>query len=580
MERTPATNGAEYVTTARKTSGNPLLRLLPRTGRSLNIDLDRLDALARPWLGAPAEPGPAADMLVVGGGVAGLSSALAAATRGLRVVLVDASAHLGGRTRLFGTQEGEESPGEVIARLTDEVAEQDAITVLLGAEVFAVRSGIARLHHVTTVEGVVSGRVVDIRARHIVLATGALERLPVFPGNRLPGVVGALEAFELAQLFDIWPGGSTLVATSSSPAYRLAMLARDANIAVSRVVDSRAVPQSRFIEFAKAYGITLAPGTIVAAASPAARGRGLVVLPQMSINGFTRAEPEIGTDRLIACGGWQPDLTLWHMANGESIWNSTLGLLEPHGSLPDIALAGSAAGWLSRSACLSSGGEAVDMLLGRQQRPVEERLIDPVYETPDAVTPVGNPPEDNTPPAYLDGGRRYVTRPAEQVSSWPGWLPFAPRPQGWSLADTPQALDIGDIAAGVQLGAIPPASAGIVAQERVANVPINAAPGATRNDVAGPLPLPPAWLAGRYPGASLRIVVPEDEARTLDPGTLIFSDADQSDALLAIGVIVRIVDDRAVALVRGTEGQVASAREGGRSIDIRLASSLGPEHGA
>ena len=74
MERTLATDGAEYVTTARKLRGNPVLRLLGRRGRSLYIDLDRSDALARPWLGSPAEAGPEGDLVVVGGGVAGLSA--------------------------------------------------------------------------------------------------------------------------------------------------------------------------------------------------------------------------------------------------------------------------------------------------------------------------------------------------------------------------------------------------------------------------------------------------------------------------------------------------------------------------
>ena len=46
MERTPATDGAQYVTTARKLRRNPLARFLSRHGRSLDIDLDRPDALA------------------------------------------------------------------------------------------------------------------------------------------------------------------------------------------------------------------------------------------------------------------------------------------------------------------------------------------------------------------------------------------------------------------------------------------------------------------------------------------------------------------------------------------------------
>jgi len=567
MERTPATDGADYVTTSRRRAGNLLARWMGR-GRSLGMDLDQPDALARPWLGSPAEPGPEADLVVIGGGVAGLAAALAAGKRGLRVVLAEAAPALGGRSRFFGTQEGEETPDQAIARLTQAVDKSDAVTVLPGTLAFALRPGVVRLHQVDMLEGTPTGRVIDIHAPHIVLATGALERLPVFPGNRLPGVSGAMEAFELAYAYGVWPGASTLLATSSSPAYRLAMLGSDAGITVPRIIDSRARPQSRFIEFSKAYGITQAAGTIVAAATPASKGNGLTVSPQLAMEGYVRAEPAIEVDRLVVCGGWQPDLTLWHMAGGESGWHQGRSRLEPHGGPPGIALAGSAAGWLSLSACVASGRDAVDALLGRQRRAVEEHLIDPIYETPDDPAPIGDRPDEGAPPAYLDGGLRYIERPRLRASRWPGWLPFAPQPPGWSLADTPQPLGIADIAAGVQLDAIPAASAGIVAQERVAMVAIDNGNEAQDRTAPAP-PLPPPYLAGRYPGAALWLVAPHD-SRRLDVGALIFANADETDPLRAIGVIVRSVDDGAVALVSGSAGQTASVREPGRAVGIRL----------
>ncbi|HEV7344777.1 MAG TPA: FAD-dependent oxidoreductase [Devosia sp.] len=574
MERTPATDGADYVTTARKLGGNPLDRWLRRRGRSLSLDLDRPDALARPWLNSPAQDGPEADLVVIGAGVAGLSAALAAASQGLRVVVVEAAPFPGGRLGLFGTQEGEETPDGAVARLANAIARSDAITLLLGAEVFALRPGAVRLHQVEVLDGTPTGRVIDIRAPHIVLATGALERLPLFPGNRLPGVVGAHEAFELAQLYGVWHGGSALVATSSSPAYRIAMLAADAGITVPRIIDSRPRPQSRFIEFSRAYGITHAPGTIIAAVAPGSGKRGgLIATPQLSVDGYTRTEPSLTTERLIVCGGWQPDLTLWHMAGGESAWNPTSARLEPRGGLPGIAVAGSAAGWLSRSACLASGEDAVDALLGRPRQSVQEQLIDPIYETPDAAAPVGDTPAEGSPPAYLDSSWRYVERPRRTASRWPAWLPFAPKPAGWSLADTPQPLDIADIAAGVQLGAIPAASAGIVAQERVAMVVIEGAPSAPVTAARAAGPMPPPYLTGRYAGASLWSIVPE-EKRVLDVGALIYADADEADPLRAIGVVVRVSGGNAVALVAGRQGQVVSVREPGRAISVTLTAAF------
>lgn len=565
MERTPATDGADYVTIARRQKRSALARLLRRGADTLGLDLDRSNALAQPWLGMVGEPGPQADLIVVGGGVAGMSAALAGARSGLRVLLVEAAPQLGGASLLFGRQEGEDRPEDEIARLAGAIARTDAITVLNNAEVFGLRGGTVRLHQVQLRDGLPIGRVIDVSARHIVLATGAIERLPVFPGNRLPGVVGALEAFHLALHYGVWPGGNTLFATSSSPAYRLAMQAKDAGIGVPRIIDTRPRPQSRFLEFSKAYGITLTSGTIITAVAPSAQG--LVVSPQLAMDGYRRDEDPMVVDRLVACGGWQPDLALWHMAGGASAWNAATARLEPGAGPAGVALAGSAAGWLTRQACLASGEDAVDALLDQPRQMIEDRLVDPLYETPDGPAPIGAQPERDGQAAFLDGGRHYLERPRPAQSRLPSWLPLAPRPATWSLADTPQPLAIADIAAGVQLGAIPPASAGIVAQERVAMVILDRARPQAQPIPAGPLP--PAYLAGRYRGASLWIVAPE-EKRLLEPGALIHANADQSDPHKAIGVVTRVIAGTAIAWVNGAAGQAACVIEPGRAITINL----------
>jgi sarcosine oxidase subunit alpha len=352
------------------------------------------------------------------------------------------------------------------------------------------------------------------------------------------------------------------------------MLASDAGIAVPRIIDGRPQPQSRFIEFSKAYGITLAASTVVAAARPAPKGKALIVTPQLAMEDLTRTEPDLSVDRLIACGGWQPDLTLWHMAGGESRWNSVAARIEPTTGPVGVALAGSTAGYLSRRACLASGGDAIDLLLGRSRRTVEELTIDPIYETPDAPASIASASEEPVEPSFLDAGRRYIERPLTAKSRWPTWLPFGPRPAGWSLADTPQPLDVSDIAAGVQLGAIPAASAGIVAQERVAMVAIAISPATgSEQSARPPLPLVPSFLAGRFGTDAQLWVIAPSETRTLEPGALIHRSADDTDPLTAIGVVVRVIADATIALLAAGHtgiGQTAAVREQDRATSVRL----------
>jgi sarcosine oxidase subunit alpha len=573
MERTPATSGADYVTLA-GTTRPALAGWMQRfTGprHSLGLDLDHPHAMRIPWLtSAGAGEGPV-DLVVIGGGVAGMTAALAGAKAGLKVVLLEAAPRLGGHARLFGTADGEETPDQSMTRLTSAIGKSDAIRVITQAEVFAVRANAVRAHVVDMADGTPAPRVIDIETRYVIIATGTIERLPIFPGNRQPGIIGALEAFDLAHHYGVWRGQSALFATTSSPVYRLAMLASDAGIVVPRIIDGRQQPQSRFIEFSKAYGITLAAGTIVAAVRAAGKDHALTVTPQLAMDSLTRTEQDIVVDRLIACGGWQPELTLWHMAGGESRWNAASGRIEPGSIGPDgVALAGSAGGYLSRRGCLASGAHAVDLLLGRPQKPVDDPAIDPIYETPDAPASIAS--ADDTPgaPTFLDAGRRHIERPVPQQSPWPSWLPFRPKPPGWSLADTPQPLDVADIAAGVQLGAIPASSAGIVAQERVAMVAI-AAPEAPPAEQLGPLPLAPDYLIGRFGSGAQAWVIAPSEARTLEPGALIYRDADETDPLAAIGVVLRVREGATIALIAAEDaGPTAAVREQGRATTVRL----------
>lgn len=578
MERTPATSGADYVTLAGsgRRSITSWMRRITGPRHSLGLALDHPQAMRIPWLtsaGAAEEP---VDLVVVGGGVAGMTAALAGAKAGLKVVLLEIAPRLGGHARLFGTVDGEETPDHSITRLTTAIAKSDAIRVITRAEVFAVRANAVRAHVVDLADGTPTPRVIDIETRYVIIATGTIERLPIFPGNRQPGVIGALEAFELAHHYGVWRGQSALFATASSPVYRLAMLASDAGIAVPRIIDGRPEPQSRFIEFSKAYGITLAAGTIVSAVRPAPKGHALVVAPQLAMENLTRTEPEIVVDRLIACGGWQPELTLWHMAGGESRWNAAGARIEPGSVGPaGVALAGSAAGYLSRRGCLASGAHAVDLLLGRPQNPVDDPIIDPIYETPDAPASVASADDMPGAPTFLDAGRRHIERPVPQQSRWPAWLPFRPKPAGWSLADTPQPLDVADIAAGVQLGAIPAASAGIVAQERVAMVTI-ATPEAPAAPAPGPLPLVPGYLIGRFGGGARVWVITPSESRTLEPGALIYRDADETDPRAAIGVVLRVREGATIALISAENaGPTAAVREQGRATTVRLVSAYG-----
>ncbi len=567
MERMPVLDGAEFATLGAR-RGNPILRVF-QPGRTLGLALDQLGALARPWRTWPAETMPEQDIVVVGGGVAGLSAALAAARAGLKVSLFETGLHLGGNSGLFGTQEGEEAPEACMTRLSAEVAANPAISVFTGSEVFAARSGMVRAHIVTSEGNEASGRVVDLPTRFVVLATGARERLPLFAGNRLPGVMGSQEAYELGRRFGVWPGQSAALYTASNPAYRVSLAASDAGISVVRLLDPRPTPNSRFIAFTRAHGMRHATGTRIATVEQGGRHRALSILTDAG-EGET-----LTADRLIVCGGWQPDLTLWHVAGGQSRWDKTHARLKAVGDLDGIVLAGSAAGYFTRTACIQSGADAVDRLLGRTRQPVVDRLIEPLYETPDASA-IGPATSKDSDPTYLDAGTALLVRPQEHKRNWKDWFRPARQTGLTALSEAPQPLTVTAVLAGVELGLIPTEAAGAVAQERVALVPLPAfdtpEAGAEVDDTPEPGHVP-AYLRGRFgPDERLATLLP-DQPRRLEPGMLIFRSSDTVDPMRAIGVVLRTANDGGIALVAAealASGLPVSLRDADRSISARL----------
>jgi len=121
------------------------------------------------------------DTLIVGGGAAGLSAALAAANvSGLRVTVVDDNPWLGGQ--IWRAELGANRSSEA-RRLIDAVSSK-RIEILNQTQGFASPSDGLLL--ATTAQG-----AVELEYNKLIIATGARERFLPFPGWTLPNVVGA-----------------------------------------------------------------------------------------------------------------------------------------------------------------------------------------------------------------------------------------------------------------------------------------------------------------------------------------------------------------------------------------------------
>ncbi len=172
------------------------------------------------------------DVLVAGGGPAGMAAAVAAADAGARVLLVDEEHHLGGHLR-WADAEGLEILRELRAAV-----QAAGIEVMTDSVVTGRYDG----NWVSVLQRSVPGvreRLVKARAKHMIVAPGLIDRPYVVGGNDLPGVMLSTAVRRLVNLYAVKPGERAVVLTANTAGDAVAADLGRAGVDVVRVLDAR-----------------------------------------------------------------------------------------------------------------------------------------------------------------------------------------------------------------------------------------------------------------------------------------------------------------------------------------------------
>jgi len=559
----PAVDGAAFISVGPRPAVTKTLaaRFLPRRKDTLGLVYKSGSAEPGGWIDTEATRRITADVAIVGGGVAGLSAALAAARKGLRVCLVEKEATLGGLSVFFGKAEGEPVPEDTISELASQIGESGLITLSLGTVAFDIASSTVEAIRVLRSGALPQPERLSIRADTIVLATGMVGRMPVFSGNRLAGVDEASAAWRLAARYNIWPGGSAHIHSVTNVGYRMALLGAASGKSIIRASDPRIDPQTRFIEFCKAYGYRLGWGMAIGSVAPARRN-GLAVYLANAENG-TPDEEAIACDRLIVSGGWQPDLDLWLKASGPVAWDRKTQTLVADGDLHGVVLAGSVAGYLSLGGCISHGKAALETALDGEDRPVDDPRIDPIFDTPDGPLLVSRP--DQHIAAFVAPGASSVVAPPVAH----GWR----RPAAAIATPLAGPLSPLDVVGEIIAQRLDPALAPALCAERCV-VPriLQKANDATPFPAHVPEGIP-LYLEHRFGADQVQWLLIPGEQRRFDPGCLVFANTDHRSPLDAVGVVLADEGGKVRALLKHltmNAGDIVYLRDGLTTISARL----------
>ena len=344
------------------------------------------------------------DVVVIGGGIAGLLAAKAAADTGAKVLVLEQGAHWGGRAPVDGGRVGDRSVDKFVDGLLAELSAMPGVTLrkrCMGAAVHdhGYVLGYERLtDHKPGSDGP-RHRLWRIRAKQVVTATGAIERPLSFAGNDVPGVMLASAMRDYVVNYGVAPGQQVLVVTNNDDGYRTAITLKTSGVGVLRILDARETGGGPLMEEARRLGIRIDCGRAIGKVSGGKRVRKVQICAQSGAGG---ALEELACDAVAMSGGWSPVVHLWSHCGGKLIWDAAQALFRPDPAKPPtgadgqgfVCAAGAANGVLSLDAIVADAveaGRAAAKAAGfRLKRtatpsaaPAPETPIQPVWMMPD-----------------------------------------------------------------------------------------------------------------------------------------------------------------------------------------------------
>lgn len=196
------------------------------------------------------------DVLIIGGGAAGIAAACGLVGSGLRVLVADGCHRLGGAMLWEDVSVNGKTGTAWAAAQQIALAAEDGIDILTNTVVTGAYEGnfftLLQSRHVEgrpgQAGGVAAERVWKLRARHVVLAAGSVERPLVFSGNDRPGIMLASAVRQFIGIYGVAPARDVAVFTNNDSGYRTALAAAKAGLHVAAVIDTRSGPSSRRAE--------------------------------------------------------------------------------------------------------------------------------------------------------------------------------------------------------------------------------------------------------------------------------------------------------------------------------------------
>ncbi|WP_321792419.1 2Fe-2S iron-sulfur cluster-binding protein [Burkholderia pyrrocinia] len=306
------------------------------------------------------------DVLIVGAGPSGLVAADALSATGASLMIVDENPVVGASFMWAALQADGRRGLDWALKIAHSLALRGNVRVMRRTTATGYYDG----NTVTLIERVSEHipigargqrprqRMWIVRAKHVIIATGAHERPIVFGNNDRPGIMLANAAATYASYYGVRLGNSALAFINNNLAYKAIFSAHDSGTSVHNIVDSRVEVDGNLVRECQRRGIALHTATVVCNTSGYKRIKSAEI---RSADGERRVIP---CDLLLMSGGWSPVVHLYSQNHGKLAYDSRLSMFRPDATSNDVRCVtiGAANGTLSVGAAIDEAIAAAERL--------------------------------------------------------------------------------------------------------------------------------------------------------------------------------------------------------------------------
>jgi len=269
------------------------------------------------------------DVLVIGAGISGIMAAKTAAKNNLKTLLLDEKAEIGGTTIYQNSDKFKIDDKISSDWLNNEISElkkldnleiktRTSVAAYHGYNYLLARENLTDHLNKNEKQNKIRQKLLKIRAKKVIVATGSLERPLIFDNNDRPGIMLSSAIKKYADYYGVICGKKNIFFTNNDSAYESAISLFKKGIKVQAIIDIREKSKSSIIKQVEDLGIKIYWSHTVVNTHGYKKLKQISIM-QLSSDGqsVVGSKTNIDCDCLGVAGGWTPAVHLFTQSGGK-----------------------------------------------------------------------------------------------------------------------------------------------------------------------------------------------------------------------------------------------------------------------